>query len=255
MELLLLLLLIHVLDCCELTTLNQNVKYSMFNLLQVHQAWRWKHRWATSSNLICKQQHIKVSLKGGARCVIGIVRVFMWSFWLYMFVAGYVGKKLRTASAILFISIIPRIIISRPLPAKSSHRYCTVQFPEYEASYCTVNVTWSNIIVCPFERIQLLFWMKISRLRHPVTLRRSQSHLRLVCTLLNMHTMATYLSLDLKSGGSIVCIKLTYKVFLFVSQVIGSVLYFTTFSVDKLGQPLLDENPQLTDGWEVPTYL
>ena len=63
------------------------------------------------------------------------------------------------------------------------------------------------------------------------------------------------LNLDLKSGGSIVCIKLTYKVFLFVSQVIGSVLYFTTFSVDKLGQPLLDENPQLTDGWEVPTYL
>ncbi|KAG7276728.1 hypothetical protein CRUP_006907 [Coryphaenoides rupestris] len=38
-------------------------------------------------------------------------------------------------------------------------------------------------------------------------------------------------------------------------KVIGSVLYFTTFSVDKLGQPLLDENPQLTDGWEVPTYL
>uniref|UniRef100_A0A8C4ZLU2 Zinc finger CCHC domain-containing protein 8 n=1 Tax=Gadus morhua TaxID=8049 RepID=A0A8C4ZLU2_GADMO len=38
-------------------------------------------------------------------------------------------------------------------------------------------------------------------------------------------------------------------------KVIGSVLYFTTFSVDKLGQPLLDENPQLTDGWEVPTYM
>ncbi|KAK0138143.1 Zinc finger CCHC domain-containing protein 8 [Merluccius polli] len=37
-------------------------------------------------------------------------------------------------------------------------------------------------------------------------------------------------------------------------KVVGSVLYFTTFSVDKLGQPLLDENPQLTDGWEVPTY-
>ena len=174
------------------TTLNQNVKYSMFNLLQVHQAWRWKYRWATSSNLVCKQQHIKVSLKGGARCVIGKVRVFMWSFRLYMFVAGYVGKKLRTASAILFISIIPRIIISRPLPAKSSHRYCTLQFLDYEALYCTVNVTWSNIFVCPFERIQLLFWMKISRLRQPVTLRRSQSHLRLVCTLLNMHTMAMY---------------------------------------------------------------
>ncbi|XP_061585199.1 zinc finger CCHC domain-containing protein 8 [Cololabis saira] len=37
-------------------------------------------------------------------------------------------------------------------------------------------------------------------------------------------------------------------------KVVGSVLYFTTFSVDKLGQPLVNENPQLTDGWEVPTY-
>ncbi|KAM7416691.1 hypothetical protein PAMA_018651 [Pampus argenteus] len=37
-------------------------------------------------------------------------------------------------------------------------------------------------------------------------------------------------------------------------KVVGSVLYFTTFSVDKLGQPLLNENPQLTDGWEVPAY-
>ncbi|XP_047447826.1 zinc finger CCHC domain-containing protein 8 [Mugil cephalus] len=37
-------------------------------------------------------------------------------------------------------------------------------------------------------------------------------------------------------------------------KVIGSVLYFTTFSVDKLGQPLVNENPQLTDGWDVPTY-
>ncbi|XP_071776474.1 zinc finger CCHC domain-containing protein 8 [Centroberyx gerrardi] len=36
--------------------------------------------------------------------------------------------------------------------------------------------------------------------------------------------------------------------------VVGSVLYFTTFSVDKLGQPLLNENPQLTEGWEVPAY-
>uniref|UniRef100_A0A3Q3JE05 Zinc finger CCHC domain-containing protein 8 n=1 Tax=Monopterus albus TaxID=43700 RepID=A0A3Q3JE05_MONAL len=32
------------------------------------------------------------------------------------------------------------------------------------------------------------------------------------------------------------------------------VLYFTTFSVDKLGQPVINENPQLTDGWDVPTY-
>ncbi|XP_054629489.1 zinc finger CCHC domain-containing protein 8 isoform X2 [Dunckerocampus dactyliophorus] len=37
-------------------------------------------------------------------------------------------------------------------------------------------------------------------------------------------------------------------------KVVGSVLYFTTFSVDKLGQPLQNENPQLTGGWEVPTY-
>ncbi|XP_016113328.1 zinc finger CCHC domain-containing protein 8 isoform X1 [Sinocyclocheilus grahami] len=37
-------------------------------------------------------------------------------------------------------------------------------------------------------------------------------------------------------------------------SVIGSVLYFTSFCVDKLGQPLLNENPQLTDGWEVPKY-
>ncbi|XP_029998985.1 zinc finger CCHC domain-containing protein 8 [Sphaeramia orbicularis] len=37
-------------------------------------------------------------------------------------------------------------------------------------------------------------------------------------------------------------------------KVVGSVLYFTAFSVDKLGQPLLNENPQMTEGWEVPTY-
>uniref|UniRef100_UPI0037E72F24 zinc finger CCHC domain-containing protein 8 isoform X2 n=1 Tax=Semicossyphus pulcher TaxID=241346 RepID=UPI0037E72F24 len=37
-------------------------------------------------------------------------------------------------------------------------------------------------------------------------------------------------------------------------KVVGSVLHFTTFSVDKLGQPLVNENPQMTDGWDVPTY-
>ncbi|XP_061758344.1 zinc finger CCHC domain-containing protein 8 isoform X2 [Nerophis ophidion] len=37
-------------------------------------------------------------------------------------------------------------------------------------------------------------------------------------------------------------------------KVVGSVLYFTTFSVDKLGQPLQNENPQATEGWEVPNY-
>ncbi|XP_041095900.1 zinc finger CCHC domain-containing protein 8-like [Polyodon spathula] len=37
-------------------------------------------------------------------------------------------------------------------------------------------------------------------------------------------------------------------------SVVGSVLYFTNFCLDKLGQPLLNENPQLTDGWEIPKY-
>ncbi|XP_051924052.1 zinc finger CCHC domain-containing protein 8 [Hippocampus zosterae] len=37
-------------------------------------------------------------------------------------------------------------------------------------------------------------------------------------------------------------------------KVVGSALYFTSFSVDKLGQPLFNDNPQHTDGWEVPTY-
>lgn len=47
-----------------------------------------------------------------------------------------------------------------------------------------------------------------------------------------------------------------FKLFLVVcvAQVVGSVLYFTTFCLDKLGQPLLNENPQLTEGWEVPKY-
>ncbi|XP_010839620.1 PREDICTED: zinc finger CCHC domain-containing protein 8 [Bison bison bison] len=37
-------------------------------------------------------------------------------------------------------------------------------------------------------------------------------------------------------------------------SVVGSVLYFTNFCLDKLGQPLLNENPQLTEGWEIPKY-
>lgn len=41
----------------------------------------------------------------------------------------------------------------------------------------------------------------------------------------------------------------------FLHQVVGSVLYFTAFSLDKLGQPLVNENPQLTDGWDIPMYL
>ncbi|XP_028851951.1 zinc finger CCHC domain-containing protein 8 [Denticeps clupeoides] len=37
-------------------------------------------------------------------------------------------------------------------------------------------------------------------------------------------------------------------------SVVGSVLYFNIFCLDKLGQPLLNDTPQLTDGWEVPKY-
>ncbi|KAK5871520.1 hypothetical protein PBY51_004399 [Eleginops maclovinus] len=54
---------------------------------------------------------------------------------------------------------------------------------------------------------------------------------------------------DLQKSSSS-AVKTTTEAF----KVVGSVLYFTTFSVDRLGQPLLNENPQLTDGWDVPTY-
>ncbi|XP_061865915.1 zinc finger CCHC domain-containing protein 8 isoform X1 [Colius striatus] len=37
-------------------------------------------------------------------------------------------------------------------------------------------------------------------------------------------------------------------------SVVGSVLYFSNFCLDKLGQPILNENPQLTEGWEIPKY-
>ncbi|XP_070293114.1 zinc finger CCHC domain-containing protein 8 [Salvelinus sp. IW2-2015] len=37
-------------------------------------------------------------------------------------------------------------------------------------------------------------------------------------------------------------------------SMVGSVLYFTSFCLDKLGQPLLNDNPQQTEGWEVPKY-
>lgn len=45
-----------------------------------------------------------------------------------------------------------------------------------------------------------------------------------------------------------------YGALLFLLQVVGSVLYFTSFCLDRLGQPLLNDNPQLTEGWEVPKY-
>uniref|UniRef100_A0A3B4G709 Zinc finger CCHC domain-containing protein 8 n=1 Tax=Pundamilia nyererei TaxID=303518 RepID=A0A3B4G709_9CICH len=40
------------------------------------------------------------------------------------------------------------------------------------------------------------------------------------------------------------------------TRCVGSqvVTYCVMFFVDKLGQPLVNENPQLTDGWDVPTY-
>ncbi|NP_001086929.1 zinc finger CCHC domain-containing protein 8 [Xenopus laevis] len=37
-------------------------------------------------------------------------------------------------------------------------------------------------------------------------------------------------------------------------SVVGSVQYFKNFCLDKLGQPLLNENPQLTEGWDIPKY-
>uniref|UniRef100_A0A3B3Z978 Zinc finger CCHC domain-containing protein 8 n=1 Tax=Periophthalmus magnuspinnatus TaxID=409849 RepID=A0A3B3Z978_9GOBI len=41
---------------------------------------------------------------------------------------------------------------------------------------------------------------------------------------------------------------------LYANNLISNVQHFTTFSVDKLGQPLLNENSSMTDGWEVPVY-
>ncbi|XP_069816973.1 zinc finger CCHC domain-containing protein 8 [Dendropsophus ebraccatus] len=58
-------------------------------------------------------------------------------------------------------------------------------------------------------------------------------------------------SISLEAIDSVNTIKKIKEAF----SVVGSVLYFTNFCLDKLGQPLLNENPQLTDGWEVPKYL
>lgn len=59
-------------------------------------------------------------------------------------------------------------------------------------------------------------------------------------------------SVSLESAFSAIHVLILFS--LFVVQVVGSVLYFTTFCLDKLGQPLLNENPQLTEGWDVPKY-
>ncbi|KAK7933081.1 hypothetical protein WMY93_003977 [Mugilogobius chulae] len=37
-------------------------------------------------------------------------------------------------------------------------------------------------------------------------------------------------------------------------KIVGSVQHFSSFSLDKLGQPLLNENPQMTEGWQIPVY-
>nr|XP_006822999.1 PREDICTED: zinc finger CCHC domain-containing protein 8-like [Saccoglossus kowalevskii] len=35
---------------------------------------------------------------------------------------------------------------------------------------------------------------------------------------------------------------------------VGNVQYYKNFCIDQLGKPLIDWNPQLTEGWEIPTY-
>ncbi|NWI95261.1 ZCHC8 protein, partial [Pitta sordida] len=54
---------------------------------------------------------------------------------------------------------------------------------------------------------------------------------------------------DCKTSGSTSAKKLKEAF-----SVVGSVVYFTNFCLDKLGQPILNENPQLTEGWEIPKY-
>ncbi|XP_056391300.1 zinc finger CCHC domain-containing protein 8 [Hyla sarda] len=67
-------------------------------------------------------------------------------------------------------------------------------------------------------------------------------------TTFNIKPQPSSISLEASDGVNV--IKKIKEAF----SVVGSVLYFTNFCLDKLGQPLLNENPQLTDGWEVPIY-
>ncbi|KAM4051485.1 zinc finger CCHC domain-containing protein 8 [Anomaloglossus baeobatrachus] len=66
----------------------------------------------------------------------------------------------------------------------------------------------------------------------------------------NIKPQPSSISLEASDNSSVNAVKKIKEAF----SVVGSVLYFTNFCLDKLGQPLLNENPQLTDGWEVPTY-
>ncbi|KAM3938019.1 zinc finger CCHC domain-containing protein 8 [Leptodactylus fuscus] len=69
-------------------------------------------------------------------------------------------------------------------------------------------------------------------------------------TTFNIKPQPSSISLEASDSSSVNAIKKIKEAF----SVVGSVLYFTNFCLDKLGQPLLNENPQLTDGWEVPKY-
>ncbi|KAM5194751.1 zinc finger CCHC domain-containing protein 8 isoform 2-T2 [Mantella aurantiaca] len=69
-------------------------------------------------------------------------------------------------------------------------------------------------------------------------------------TTFNIKPQPSSFMLDENRGSNEDTIKKIKEAF----SVVGSVLYFTNFCLDKLGQPLLNENPQLTDGWEVPKY-
>lgn len=69
-------------------------------------------------------------------------------------------------------------------------------------------------------------------------------------TTFNIKAQPSSFSLEEDGGSSEDAIKKIKDAF----SVVGSVLYFTNFCLDKLGQPLLNENPQLTDGWEIPKY-
>ncbi|KAG9487686.1 hypothetical protein GDO78_007471 [Eleutherodactylus coqui] len=69
-------------------------------------------------------------------------------------------------------------------------------------------------------------------------------------TIFNVKPQPSSISLESSDISSMDAIKKIKEAF----SVVGSVLYFTNFCLDKLGQPLLNENPQLTDGWEVPKY-
>ncbi|KAM4810606.1 zinc finger CCHC domain-containing protein 8 [Rhinophrynus dorsalis] len=69
-------------------------------------------------------------------------------------------------------------------------------------------------------------------------------------TSFNIKPQPSSILLEQKEGSCVDTMKKIKEAF----SVVGSVLYFTNFCLDKLGQPILNENPQLTDGWEIPKY-